>query len=142
MTSMRSSTQKKRQLVIETALRMFTEKGFENVSVDDIIAATGTSKGTFYHYFNSKDEIVAEIGRSQMEIIAKWNERGPTQVKSLEGHVNRLFLDLCSNIQTYPKLIRSLFTLTLQNEVVQKKQNEQMELLYDCLLYTSDAADE
>ena len=133
MTSMRSSTQKKRQLVIETALRMFTEKGFENVSVDDIIAATGTSKGTFYHYFNSKDEIVAEIGRSQMEIIAKWNERGPTQVKSLEGHVNRLFLDLCSNIQTYPKLIRSLFTLTLQNEVVQKKQNEQMELLYEGL---------
>lgn len=133
MTSMRSSTQKKRQLVIETALRMFTDKGFENVSVDDIIAATGTSKGTFYHYFNSKDEIVADMGRSQIEIIAKWNERGPTQVKSLEGHINRLFLDLCANIQTHPKLIRSLFTLTLQNEVVQKQQMEQMKQLYEGL---------
>lgn len=130
MANMRSSTQKKRQLVIETALRLFTEKGFENVSVDDIIAATGTSKGTFYHYFDSKDEIVADIGRSQMEIITKWSERGPTQVKSLEGHINRLFLDLCSNIQTSPKLIRSLFTLTLQNEVVQKQQVQQMEQLY------------
>ncbi len=133
MTSMRRSTQKKRQLVIETALQMFTEKGFENVSVDDIISATGTSKGTFYHYFGSKDEIVGEIGQSQIEIIKKWNERGPTQVKSLEGHINRLFLDLCANIQQHPKLIRSLFTLTLQNELVQQQQVEQMKQLYEGL---------
>ncbi len=133
MTSMRSSTRKKRQLVIETALQLFTEKGFENVSVDEIITATGTSKGTFYHYFDSKDDIVAEIGRSQIEIITKWNERGPTQVKSLEGHINRLFLDLCANIQKHPKLIRSLFTLTLQNELVQKQQVEQMKQLYEGL---------
>jgi AcrR family transcriptional regulator len=133
MTSMRSSTQKKRQLVIETALQMFTDKGFENVSVDDIIAATGTSKGTFYHYFKSKDDIVADMGRSQNEIISKWNQRGPTQVKSLEGHINRLFLDLCENIQHNHKLMRSLFTLTLHNELVQKQQMEQMQLLYDGL---------
>ncbi|MDT2277077.1 helix-turn-helix domain containing protein [Paenibacillus larvae] len=40
---------------------MFLKDGYENVSVDDIIAATGTSKGTFYHYFSSKEEIIGEI---------------------------------------------------------------------------------
>ncbi len=134
MVSMRDATRKKRQLVVDTALRLFAEKGFENVSVDEIIAAAGISKGTFYHYFKNKDEMVLDLGRSQKAIIDRWNAKSPTRIRSLEGHINRLFLDLSSNIEDHPKLVRSLFMLAAQNERMRKGHNEQFRHLYQCLI--------
>lgn len=131
---MRETTRRKRDYVVATALQMFSDQGYEQVSVDDIIEKTGISKGTFYHYFKSKDEIISEIGRSQMELIERWSQRTPKQVQSLEGHINRLFLDLSSNIKEKPKIIRSLFTLTTHNESVRKLHNKQFRYLYDSIL--------
>jgi protoporphyrinogen oxidase/AcrR family transcriptional regulator len=131
---MRAATKKKREYMIEVALRLFMERGYEQVSVDDIIAATNTSKGTFYHYFKGKDEILRDISHKQMTTISNWAITTPSQVQSLEGHINRLFLDLASNIQTYPKLIRSLISLSLQNEALKSIEEEQYQLLFDRLL--------
>ncbi|MEF3304624.1 FAD-dependent oxidoreductase [Paenibacillus sp. GYB003] len=133
MNLMRPSTRKKRDHVIETALGLFMSKGYENVSVDDIIAATHTSKGTFYHYFKSKDDIVAEIGERQQAIVEQWLARTPSQVQSLESHINRLFLDLASNLAAYPRLVRSLTALSMQNENLNRKQKEQSERLLRAL---------
>lgn len=44
--------------VYETAKQLFTEYGFENVSVDSIVEAAGVSKGTFYVHFDSKDSLI------------------------------------------------------------------------------------
>ncbi|MCS7463477.1 FAD-dependent oxidoreductase [Paenibacillus doosanensis] len=131
---MRAATRKKREFMIEVALRLFIERGYEQVSVDDIIAATNTSKGTFYHYFAGKDEILREIFRKQMDTINDWAVRTPSQVQSLEGHVNKLFLDLTSNIESYPRLVRSLIALSMQNEAVKSIEEEQYRLLFDRLL--------
>src|SRR4051794_40366770 len=105
---MRAATKKKRNHVINVALSMFIEHGFENVSVDDIIAVTNLSKGTFYHYFNSKEDIVIEVNRKQIDLIQAWAGQPTYKVESLEGHINRLFLDLSSITAKYHKLIRSL----------------------------------
>jgi protoporphyrinogen oxidase/AcrR family transcriptional regulator len=134
MNFMRASTRKKRSLVIDTAMKLFIEKGYENVSVDEIIAATNTSKGTFYHYFKGKEDIIAELGSRQRETIDRWLTRTPSQVQSLEGHINALFLDLASNIKDYPRLIRSLTALSLQNDTVLKKQGDDYQYLYESLL--------
>jgi protoporphyrinogen oxidase/AcrR family transcriptional regulator len=131
---MRDSTRKKRVVVLEVSLAMFMEKGYENVSVDDIIAATGTSKGTFYHYFKSKDEILSEINRKQIELIREWVKQPPSKVLSLEGHINRLFLDLSSNIANSQRLIRSLTALSLHNETIRSVQQEQMHVLFESVL--------
>ncbi|MDF2925526.1 MAG: TetR family transcriptional regulator [Paenibacillaceae bacterium] len=113
---MRETTRKKRDQVIETALKMFMEKGYENVSVDEIIAATRTSKGTFYHYFKGKDEILEEVGNRQTKLIQAWAEWPVSRVSSLEGHINRLFTDLADSIVKYRLLVRSLTSITLQGE--------------------------
>jgi protoporphyrinogen oxidase/AcrR family transcriptional regulator len=131
---MRAETRKKRVAVMEVSLAMFMEKGYENVSVDDIIAATGTSKGTFYHYFKSKDEIISEINRKQIELIREWVKQPPSTVQSLEGHINRLFLDLSSNIAHSQRLIRSLTALSLHNETIRSVQQEQMQVLFESVL--------
>jgi protoporphyrinogen oxidase/AcrR family transcriptional regulator len=132
---MRASTRKKRDVVMEVSLAMFMDKGYENVSVDDIIAATHTSKGTFYHYFKSKDEIISEISRKQIELIQDWVKQPPSKVQSLEGHINRLFLDLASNIYRSPRLIRSLKALSLQNETVKTIEQQHIQVLFESVLH-------
>jgi protoporphyrinogen oxidase/AcrR family transcriptional regulator len=132
---MRASTRKKREAVMEAALVLFMEKGYENVSVDDIIAATGTSKGTFYHYFKSKDEILAAINSKQIQLIQEWLKQPPSKVLSLEGHINRLLLDLASNIHRSPLLIRSLKALSLQNETVRAMEQKLSHVLHESIMH-------
>lgn len=103
---------------METALNLFMQKGYENVSVDEIIAATGTSKGTFYHYFKGKDEILLEVGARQAELIRAWANWPVSRVPSLEGHINRLFTDLAIGIAPYRVLLRSLAAVSLQSDPI------------------------
>jgi AcrR family transcriptional regulator len=48
-----------RQLVLQTALRLFRERGFDATTMRDIAEATGLSLGAAYYYFASKEAIVA-----------------------------------------------------------------------------------
>jgi AcrR family transcriptional regulator len=50
-------TEKRRQQIIEAAMKVFSEKGFEKARVDDIVSESGLSKGAVYWYFDSKDAI-------------------------------------------------------------------------------------
>jgi protoporphyrinogen oxidase len=133
MNFMRAATKKKRDHVIHVALSMFIEQGFENVSVDDIIAATNTSKGTFYHYFKSKEDIAAEVNRKQMDIIRDWVKQPTSKVQSLEGHINRLFVDLASSTAKYHKLIRSLTILSMQNKSLFTSDDDLFQFLFNSL---------
>lgn len=48
-----------RARVIESARRLFNRHGFEQVTIDQIMAAAGLTRGAFYHHFRSKDELYA-----------------------------------------------------------------------------------
>lgn len=52
---MKSEQNKKR--IYDCAIQLFREYGYQNVSIEDIVERSGTSVGTFYHYFKSKDEL-------------------------------------------------------------------------------------
>ncbi|MFG6494946.1 helix-turn-helix domain containing protein [Fictibacillus sp. UD] len=51
----------KRVEIIEKAIEMFAEKGFHATTVQEIATALNISKGGFYTYFPSKDELIIEI---------------------------------------------------------------------------------
>ena len=50
---MKKGEQRKQEL-LKLAYRMFIEKGYENTSIDEIVAKAGIAKGTYYYYFASK----------------------------------------------------------------------------------------
>tara|TARA_B100001175_G_scaffold126070_1_gene107240 strand:- start:74 stop:679 length:606 start_codon:yes stop_codon:yes gene_type:complete len=52
---------KNRQAIIEAGIRIFIDKGVSETSVRDIIRSTGLASGTFYNYFNSKEEVLVAI---------------------------------------------------------------------------------
>lgn len=44
--------------IVSSAWQLFYEKGYNGTTVDDIIELSGTSKGSFYYYFSTKDELL------------------------------------------------------------------------------------
>ncbi|HET7524174.1 MAG TPA: TetR/AcrR family transcriptional regulator [Acidimicrobiales bacterium] len=59
-------------MIIETAARAFAEHGFEAVSLNELVAATGMSKGAFYFHFSTKEEVALAAFRSkQIELIER-----------------------------------------------------------------------
>jgi AcrR family transcriptional regulator len=50
-----------KDLIVATALKLFLQKSFHEVTMQDIVNATGLSKGGFYHYFSSKEKVFEEV---------------------------------------------------------------------------------
>ena len=51
----------KKDKIIEKSMELFREKGYHTTKVEEITKALGISKGNFYTYFNSKEEVLYEI---------------------------------------------------------------------------------
>ncbi|GED32869.1 TetR/AcrR family transcriptional regulator [Brevibacillus centrosporus] len=49
--------EKTRDKILKMALKLFSEKGYDKVTVDEIVSQTGTSKGSFYQHFSAKSDI-------------------------------------------------------------------------------------
>ncbi|MBR3719292.1 MAG: TetR/AcrR family transcriptional regulator [Firmicutes bacterium] len=47
--------------IVSAAWKLFYEQGYDKTTVDDIVEASGTSKGSFYHYFESKESLPASL---------------------------------------------------------------------------------
>ncbi|SDI51015.1 transcriptional regulator, TetR family [Paraburkholderia steynii] len=69
---MRKKTEEKRQAIIDVAFEVFSEVGFEQASMSLIAARVGGSKATLYSYFESKEDMFAEVmvGSASQEIKA------------------------------------------------------------------------
>jgi TetR/AcrR family transcriptional repressor of nem operon len=46
-----------RDQILTTAFKLFFEKGYKEVTMSELVKETGLSKGAFYHYFSSKEEL-------------------------------------------------------------------------------------
>jgi AcrR family transcriptional regulator len=51
----------RRAELIDCAQRLFLAKGYEKTTINDVIAATGLSKGAFYHHFRAKEDLLEAI---------------------------------------------------------------------------------
>jgi TetR/AcrR family transcriptional regulator, transcriptional repressor for nem operon len=56
----REQVTENRRTIVRAAGRLFRERGFEAVTVAEIMKAAGLTHGGFYGYFTSKDELIAE----------------------------------------------------------------------------------
>lgn len=59
MQNKRSKNTKKK--IVSAAWRLFYEQGYDHTTIEEIIARSGTSKGSFYHYFDGKDALLSSL---------------------------------------------------------------------------------
>lgn len=59
----------RRNEILDTAEKLFYVKGYGRCTVNDILTAIGIAKGTFYHYFKSKEEVLDSIVARYTEMI-------------------------------------------------------------------------
>lgn len=88
----------KRRRLVEAAQRLIEQRVFDELRVTDIVAEAGMSSRTFYEFFASKDELLAEIvadfGRTLMARIESIFEETPDPVERIDravGHYLEMF---------------------------------------------------
>ena len=107
--------------IIEAAMTVFAEKGFNKARMDDIANETGVSKGTLYLYFKSKDAIIrtileAIIGR-ELAQARELVEMDQTPVEKLHLLAQITIRDL-KKIKPLLSLYFEFMALAMRREVV------------------------
>lgn len=69
--------------ILTVSRKLFNERGYEHTTIADIVAATGMSKGAFYHHFKSKEEVYDRIADQYYDQM-DWME-APTKVPGKNG---------------------------------------------------------
>lgn len=102
----------RKQNVIKMAHQLFIEKGYQSTSIQDILDYSGISKGTFYNYFSSKNELLIGIYKTIFKTLEK--ERNDLLLgqdpANIEIFIKQLELQMISN--------RKNKLLTLYEEVM------------------------
>lgn len=70
--------------IITAAWDLFYEQGYDYTTVEEIIDKSGTSKGSFYHYFEGKDALLGSLSYIFDEEYAKLQETLPDDMTSFE----------------------------------------------------------
>jgi AcrR family transcriptional regulator len=65
----------RRREVLDTASRLFHERGYQGTSMDEIADAVGLTKGSLYHYFSSKTQILAAIYEEAADLVVEHTTR-------------------------------------------------------------------
>ncbi len=91
---LRLGTDERRAQLLGLGLRLFNERAYDAISIDDIAAAAGISKGLLYHYFSSKHVFYVETVKvAAEELIARTrapDELPPEQklTRALDGYLD------------------------------------------------------
>lgn len=102
--------------IYEAAITLVQEKGFENVSIEDITTRANTAKGTFYLYFKSKQDLIYHT----IDMYDEISFRSYEKVKDLPTFEQQLVQYLCyANEEILligEKILNALIGLNLTQE--------------------------
>ncbi|MCR2803890.1 TetR/AcrR family transcriptional regulator [Paenibacillus soyae] len=93
-----------KERIIVTAVELFKQKGFEQVTVQEITQACGIAKGTFFNYFEKKEQVLLHVAgsyRELMEQLVRNNSDG-----NLKERLIGLFRDLAAVYRKRADILR------------------------------------
>ncbi len=84
----------RKQELLDAALELFYEKGYEKTSVNDIIEKVGVTKGAFYYYFTAKEDVLDALALQQAENLITISQKiaSEERLNALEK-VNKLIVE-------------------------------------------------
>ena len=100
------------------ALQLFAERGFPNVTVEDITETADVGKGTFFNYFASKDHVLGVMAEIQLGKVREALRLAQAGKQTTYSVLHRLFLRVGEEPGRSPDLARALISSFLANESV------------------------
>jgi AcrR family transcriptional regulator len=101
-----------RQRIFLSAISLFAERGFDNVTIEQITEKADVGKGTFFNYFPNKEAVLTYFGGIQVERLQQAIVDGEV-VGDPRDRVRQLIQILASYPEMTPELARALFTASL-----------------------------
>jgi AcrR family transcriptional regulator len=109
---MRLRDENKRKLIVQTAVKLFSEQPFDKVRLDDVAAAAGVGKGTVYIYFKNKEELYYSlITEGFTELLTQVKEKLATQGGTATEKLRTITAALTDHVLTHPRFIEVLRTV-------------------------------
>ena len=117
--------------IVDAAWRLFYEQGYDDTTVEDIIEESGTSKGSFYHYFAGKDALLSSLSILFDEKYEEIEEKIDPEMGSFEklmyyneklfGMIeNRISIDLLARLYSSQLITKSEKHLLDRNRIYYK----------------------
>ena len=87
---------KKKQHLLEAAIRVFANKGFDDASMREIAAEAGLTTGAIYHHYKNKDDLFYDAVKEAAYFVHKLSERNEdSELKSNEA----MFKEIRDNVR-------------------------------------------
>jgi len=100
------------------ALQLFAERGFSNVTVEDITEAADVGKGTFFNYFGSKEHVLGVMAEIQLGKVREALVQAESGRQPIQRVLQALFQRLSEEPGRSPDLARTIISSFLASEQV------------------------
>ena len=110
---MKSLKETRRDQILKSAEKVFSEKGFLNSTISDVAKETGVSDTTIYEYFSSKEELLFSIPRDGIELSKEVLDAHLNYISGASNKLRAIIYHLCKFYQENPYLA-SICLMTLK----------------------------
>lgn len=95
-----------RNRVLDTAIQLFQEQGFEQTSIDEIAARANISRGTFFNYFANKEAVLLELAQNELRELGRLVKVKLADQPSAVAKIRRLMQRLVADTLPYLRITR------------------------------------
>lgn len=130
-----------RSEIVRKAYGLFVRHGYENTSVEQIAAAAGISRATFFNYFPQKDLILREVASARSERLMELLNEARATAPLTHQDILRVILDFCAENAHFSigakALLLQTFTDQASRGLILKAREKVIAALADALPATS-----
>lgn len=127
-----------KEKIIEESILLFEKKGFSETSIQDIVEAIGVTKGTFYYYFSSKEQLLMDIHLRYIDDLlerqAAIHNAAATNQQKLKQMAQLLIADIKDHGPSGRVFFREMRHLAEDNAGAVKAKREEFRLNIEKLL--------
>lgn len=118
---------------MQSSKMLFSQKGFFNTSISDIVKETGMPVGTIYTYFNSKDEIVRVIVEEGWTDFYSRLEQAMSAPGSAEARLKALIEQFIPELLNDLDLINILLSEAIDYTRIEEKMDKLTDLIFSLI---------
>lgn len=99
-----------KRMIFNTAIKVFSEKGYDNASIEEITAIAGVAKGSLYYHFAKKEDIFDMLLEEGMKLLSNNIELKTKKCKTALEKINAVILIQTKVVVKYEEFITVVFS--------------------------------